>query len=323
LYGGSYNQFKVSFRNLGIEVRFAASQNPEDYRLLIDEKTRAIYTETIGNPGFTIPDFDGLSRLCTDNGIPLIVDNTFAGGGYLCRPIKYGANIVVESATKWIGGHGTSMGGVIIDGGNFNWANGKFPQFTEPSQAYHGLVYTKKFTETKAGNVAFITRARAEGLRDFGPCMSPFNAFQLLTGLETLSLRMQRHCENAKSLALWLAARPEVEDVNNPGLESSQGYANAVRYLRNGFGGVLSVTLKGGRKQACKLVESLKMIRHLANVGDVRTLIIQPASTTHRQLSEDELLNAGINPGLLRISAGIEHIDDIIHDFQQALERCG
>ena len=322
LYGGTYNQFKVSFKRLGVEVRFAKSENVDDYERLIDDKTKAIYLETIGNPGFSIPDFEKFAKLTTKYDIPLIVDNTFAGGGYLFRPIEHGANVVVESATKWIGGHGTSIGGVIIDGGNYNWGNGKFPQFSEPSEGYHGLVFWDSFgASSPTGNIAFIVRARVEGLRDFGPAISPFNSFQFLLGLETLSLRVQRHCENAIALAKWFENHPNIEKVNYPGLPSSPYHKLAKKYLKNGFGGMLSIIVKGPKYNATKVVDSLKLVSHLANVGDAKTLIIQPSATTHQQLTEEEQLAAGVQPALLRISVGIEHIDDIIADFDQALNK--
>src|SRR5690606_35263344 len=256
--------------------------------------------------------------------LPLIVDNTFAAAGYLVRPIEHGANVVVESATKWIGGHGTSIGGVIVDGGNYNWGNGKFPQFTEPSEGYHGLKFWDVFGEGNPlglPNIAFAIRARVEGLRDFGPALSPFNSFLLIQGLETLSLRVQRHVDNALELAKWLEAHPLVEKVNYPGLESSPYYSLAKKYLRNGSGGVLSFIVKGGKEFASELVNKLELASHLANVGDAKTLIIHPASTTHQQLSDEEQLSAGVFPALLRVSVGIEHIDDIKADFQQAFEK--
>lgn len=319
LYGGTYNQFKVAFKRLGIEVRFTASENPSDYERLIDENTKAIYCETISNPRFNVPDFEGLAAVAKAHDLPLIVDNTFGAAGYLFRPLEHGAHIVVQSATKWIGGHGTSIGGVIVDGGNYNWGNGKFPQFTEPSEGYHGLVFWDVFgTDGPFGNIAFAIRARVEGLRDFGPALSPFNAFQLLQGLETLSLRVQRTVDNALELAKWLDAHPKVEQVFYPGLEHHPSHANAKKYLRNGFGGVLSFTIKGSKANATTFVDSLKLVSHLANVGDAKTLIIQPSATTHQQLSEAEQLAAGVLPTQLRISTGIEHIDDIKADLQQA-----
>jgi O-acetylhomoserine (thiol)-lyase len=322
LYGGSYNQFKVSFKNLGIEARFAKSLAPEDFEILIDENTKALYLETIGNPGFIVPDFDAIARLAKKHDLPVIVDNTFAGGGYLFKPLEHGANIVVESATKWIGGHGSSIGGIIVDGGNYNWGNGKFPQFSEPSVSYHGLNFWEVFGEGSSfGNIAFIIRARVEGLRDFGPCISPFNSFQLIQGIETLSLRMERHCKNALGLAKYLKQHQKVAHVNYPGLEDNPNYATASRYLQNGFGGMLSLVLKGEKSQTSRFVESLKLVSHLANVGDTRTLIIQPSATTHQQLSAEDQVAAGVLPTLLRVSVGIEHIDDIILDFEQAFEK--
>lgn len=324
LYGGSYNQFKVAFKRLGIEARFTSGETPSDYERLIDKKTKAVYFETISNPRFNVPDFEGIVQVARDHDLPVIVDNTFGAGGYLCRPIEHGANVVVESATKWIGGHGTSIGGVIVDGGNYNWGNGKFPQFSEPSEGYHGLVFSDVFgVDGPFGNIAFAIRARVEGLRDFGPALSPFNSFLLLQGLETLSLRVQRTVENAQVLAEWLEAHPQVESVNYPGLTSHPSHEQAKRYLRHGFGGVLSFTLKGDRSQATRLVDSLVLVSHLANVGDAKTLIIQPSATTHQQLSDSEQLQAGVLPNLLRVSVGIEHIDDIKADFEQAFAKIG
>ncbi len=320
LYGGTYNQFKVAFKRLGIDVRFAKSDTPEDFEKLIDGKTKALYLETIGNPEFNVPDFESIAKLARKHDLPLIVDNTFGGAGYLCRPIDHGANIVVQSATKWIGGHGTSIGGVIVDAGNYNWGNGKFPQFTEPSEGYHGLVFWDVFgSNGPFGNIAFIIRARVEGLRDFGPALSPFNSFLLIQGLETLSLRVQRHADNALKLAKWLESLPEVEKVNYPGLESSPYHQRAKKYLKNGYGGVLSFILKGSKEDATGLVDKLELVSHLANVGDAKTLIIQPSATTHQQLTDEEQLASGVVPNLLRVSVGIEHIDDIINDFKQAL----
>jgi O-acetylhomoserine (thiol)-lyase len=321
LYGGTYNQFKVSFKRLGIEVRFANGDDPESFEKLIDDKTRALYLETIGNPEFNVPDFEAIAAIAKKHNIPLVVDNTFAAAGYLCRPLEHGAHIVVQSATKWIGGHGTSIGGVIVDGGNFNWANGKFPQFTEPSEGYHGLKFWEVFGEGNPlglPNIAFIIRARVEGLRDFGPAVSPFNSFLFLQGLETLSLRVQRSCDNALALAEWLEQHPNVESVNYPGLKSSPYHKLAKKYLRNGFGAVLSFTVKGSREEATRFVDNLKLLTNLANVGDAKSLIIQPSVTTHQQLSEEEQRAAGVLPNQLRVSAGIEHIDDIKADFEQA-----
>lgn len=322
LYGGTYNQFKVAFKRLGIDARFADGDKPESFEALIDSNTKALYLETIGNPGFNIPDFEKIAAIAKKYDIPLVVDNTFGAGGYLFRPIEHGANVVVASATKWIGGHGTSVGGVIIDGGNFNWGNGKFPQFTEPSEGYHGLKFWDVFgSDGPFGNIAYIIRARVEGLRDLGTSISPFNSFLLLQGLETLSLRVDRHVENALALGEWLEQRPEVVYVNYPGLQSSPYFDLAKKYLKRGFGGVLSFEIRGGVEKAEEFVNALKLASNLANVGDAKTLIIHPASTTHQQLSSVEQLSAGVTPGLLRVSVGIEHIEDIKEDFVQAFEK--
>ena len=324
LYGGTYNQLKVSLKRLGIEARFTENLEPDSFEKLIDEKTKAIYLETIGNPGFNIPDFDEIAALAKKYDIPFIVDNTFAGAGYLFRPIEHGADIVVESATKWIGGHGTSIGGVIVDAGTFNWGNGKFPGFTEPSEGYHGLKFWDLFNfDGPFGNIAFIIKARVEGLRDFGAAISPFNSFLLLQGLETLSLRMDRHVENTLALAKWLVQHPKVESVNYPGLVSHPSYENGKKYLPKGAGGVLSFIVKGDKETANQVVNSLELVSHLANVGDAKTLIIQPAATTHQQLSEEAQTAAGVFPTQLRVSVGLEHIDDIIADFEQALNKIG
>lgn len=322
LYGGTFNQFKVSFKRLGIEARFADDDTAASIEKLIDASTKAIYVENLGNPNFNVPDWEQVAALAKKHDIPLVVDNTFGAGGFLFRPIEFGANVVVESATKWIGGHGTSVGGVVIDGGNYNWGNGKFPQFSEPSEGYHGLVFSDVFgVGSQFGNIQFAIRLRVEGLRDFGPSLSPFNSFLLLQGLETLSLRVERTVENALELAKWLESHPEVESVNYPGLESS-GYHNlAKKYLKRGFGGVLTFRLKAGKQAASDFVDSLQLISHLANVGDAKSLIIHPASTTHQQLSEEEQLRAGILPDQLRLSAGIEHIDDLKADIEQAFQK--
>lgn len=317
LYGGTYNQFKVTFKRLGFEVRFADGDNPADFASKINDRTKAIYVETIGNPGFSIPDFEKLAEIAQKNNIPLIVDNTFGAAGYLCRPIDFGANVIVEAATKWIGGHGTSIGGVIVDAGNFNWGNGKFKYFTEPDEAYHGLKFWDIFgSGGPFGNIAFIIRARVTGLRSLGPAVSPFNSFLFLQGLETLSLRVQRTVDNTLELAEWLQKHPQVEYVNYPGLKGNKYHELAKKYLRNGFGGVLSFKIKGGKEAADKFVNGLHLISHLANVGDAKTLIIHPATTTHEQLSEAEQKSAGVEPGLLRVSLGIEHIEDIKDDME-------
>ncbi len=323
LYGGTYNQFKVAFKRLGIDVKFANDEDVQNYEKLIDSKTKAIYLETIGNPALNIPDFEKIATIAKNNNIPLIVDNTFGAGGYLFQPLKHGANIVVESATKWIGGHGTSIGGVIVDGGNFNWGNGKFPQFSEPSDGYHGLNFWNIFGEGNPlglPNIAFAIRARVEGLRDFGPALSPFNSFLLIQGLETLSLRVERHVQNALKLANWLESNPNVTSVNYPGLESSKYNTLAKKYLVNGFGGVLSFEINGGKEQAKLFIDSLELASHLANVGDAKTLVIHPSSTTHEQLSDTEQIEAGVTAAQIRVSVGIEHIDDIISDFDQAIQ---
>jgi O-acetylhomoserine (thiol)-lyase len=321
LYGGTHNQFKVAFKRLGIEVRFADGDDVESFVKHIDQNTKAIYLETIGNPRLNVPDFEKFAALAKEYDLPLIVDNTFGTAGYLFRPLKHGANIVVESATKWIGGHGTSIGGVIVDGGNYNWGNGKFPQFTEPSEGYHGLKFWEVFGEGNPlglPNIAFAIRARVEGLRDFGPSQSPFNSFLLLQGIETLSLRVQRHVDNALTLATWLEQHPSVEFVEYPGLASSPYHTLAKKYLRNGFGGILNFGVKGGKENAGKFINSLKLVSHLANVGDAKSLAIHPASTTHEQLSAEEQIISGVQPNQVRISVGIEHIEDIKADFEQA-----
>ncbi|WP_427162082.1 O-acetylhomoserine aminocarboxypropyltransferase/cysteine synthase family protein [Aliinostoc sp. HNIBRCY26] len=322
LYGGTYNQFKVSLPRLGINVKFVEGDDVETFRQAIDDRTKALYVETIGNPQFNIPDFAALSHIAHEHGIPLIVDNTFGAGGYLARPIEYGADIVVESATKWIGGHGTSIGGVIVDSGKFDWGNGKFPVFTEPSPGYHGLNFQEVFgVGSPFGNIAFIIRARVEGLRDFGPSLSPFNAFLLLQGLETLSLRVDRHVSNALELAQWLEQQPQVAWVNYPGLPHHPYHKRAKKYLRHGFGGVLNFGIKGGLEAGKAFINHVKLASHLANVGDAKTLVIHPASTTHQQLSDIEQLSAGVTPDLVRVSVGIEHIDDIKEDFEQAFQK--
>lgn len=320
LYGGTYNQFKVQFKRLGVEVRFAETDDAASFEKLIDGNTKALYIETIGNPGLDVADFEALAAVAGKYDIPLVVDNTFGAGGAWFRPIEHGASIVVESATKWIGGHGTSIGGVIIDSGKFNWGNGKFPAFTEPSDGYHGLVFWDVFGfDGPFGNIAFNIRARVEGLRDWGNAISPFNSFLLLQGLETLSLRTERIASNALELATWLEQHPAIEYVNYPGLKSSATHANALKYLKRGFGGVLTFKLKGDAEKGNQLIDKLQLISHLANVGDAKTLIIHPAATTHEQLSPEDQKTAGVEPGLLRISVGIEHIDDIKADIQQAL----
>lgn len=322
LYGGTFNQFKVSFKRLGVEARFAKDDTAEEIEKLIDEGTKAIYIENLGNPNFNVPNWEKVSAVAKKFNIPLVVDNTFGAAGFLFKPIEHGADVVVESATKWIGGHGTSLGGIVIDAGKYNWGNGKYPQFSEPSEGYHGLVFSDVFgVDGPFGNIAFAIRLRVEGLRDFGPAISPFNAWQLLQGIETLSLRVQRTVDNALEIAKWLESHPAVEAVNYAGLESSKYHDLAKKYLQNGFGGVLTFRLKAGKEAASKFVDSLELVSHLANVGDAKSLIIHPASTTHQQLSDEEQLTAGVLPDQLRLSVGIEHVDDIKEDLDQAFAK--
>ena len=322
LYGGTYNQFKVTLPRLGIGVKFVDGDDPEGFRRAIDENTKALYVESIGNPRFNVPDFEAIAAVAHENGIPLIVDNTFGAGGYLVRPIEHGADIVVASATKWIGGHGTSIGGVLIDSGKFDWGNGKFPLFTEPAPGYHGLDFWKVFgKDGPFGNIAFIIRARVEGLRDLGASLSPFNSFLFLQGLETLSLRVQRHVDNALELATWLENHPAVSWVSYPGLSSHPSHELAKRYLRHGFGAVLTFGIEGGSEAGRRFIDSVQLASHLANVGDAKTLVIHPASTTHQQLTAEEQTASGVTADLIRVSVGIEHIDDIKADFEAAFER--
>ena len=320
LYGGTFNQFKVAFKRMGIEARIAESDNAEDMQKLIDGKTKALYVENIGNPAFNIPDFEALAELANKYDLPLVVDNTFGMGGYICRPIEWGAHIVVHSATKWIGGHGNSMGGIIVDAGTYNWGNGKYPQFSEPSEGYHGLNFWNAFgSDSPHGNIAFAVRARVEGIRDLGPTISPFNSLMMLQGLETLSLRAQRALDNTMELALWLQKHPKVESVNYPGLPDNKYHQLAKKYLQHGFGGVLSFRVKGDIEATGRVLDRLQLISHVTNVGDVRTVITFPATTTHQQLSAEEQLAVGVYPNLLRLSPGLEHIDDIKADLDQAL----
>ncbi|GMU65608.1 MAG: O-acetylhomoserine aminocarboxypropyltransferase [Acidobacteriota bacterium] len=322
LYGGTYNQFKVALPRLGIDVRFVDGDDPEGFRRAIDERTRAVYVETIGNPRFNVPDFDAIAEVAHAAGVPLVVDNTFGAAGYLFRPIDHGADVVVASATKWIGGHGTSIGGVVVDAGTFDWGNGRFPVFTEPAPGYHGLSFWEAFGPASPfGNIAFAIRARVEGLRDLGPSLSPFNAFLFLQGLETLSLRVQRHVDNALELARRLERHPAVAWVSYPGLASHPSHERARRYLRNGFGGVLAFGIRGGLEAGRAFIDSVELASHLANVGDVRTLVIHPASTTHQQLSAEEQRAAGVSPDLVRVSVGLEHVDDLWADFERAFAR--
>jgi O-acetylhomoserine (thiol)-lyase len=323
LYGGTYNQFKVTLPRLGINVKFTEDDSPESFEALIDDDTKAIYVESIGNPKGNVPDFDGISAVAKKHGVALVVDNTFGAGGAIARPIDHGANVVVESATKWIGGHGTSIGGVIVDAGNFNWGNGRYPLFTDPSPSYHGLNFWEVFGEDGPfGNIAFAIRTRVEGLRDVGAAQSPFNSFLLLQGLETLSLRAERHTENALKLAQWLDKSDHTAWVNYTGLPSHPHHENGKKYLREGrFGAVLTFGVNGGYEAALQFIENVELASHLANVGDAKTLVIHPASTTHQQLTEKEQASGGVKQDLIRVSVGIEHIDDIIADFEGAFKK--
>ena len=324
LYGGTHNQFKVALPRMGIDVSIVQGDDPDDLEKAITDRTKALFVESIANPEYSVPDLRRLADTAHRHGIPLIVDNTFGCAGYLVRPIEHGADIVVASATKWIGGHGTSIGGVIVDSGNFDWRNGKFPLFTDPAPGYHGLVFAEVFgPDGSFGNIAFAIRARVEGLRDLGAALSPFNAFLLLQGLETLSLRVQRHVDNTLQLARWLDAHPRVAWVKYPGLESHPSHERAKQYLTNGFGAVLSFGVTGGYESARRFIDSVELASHLANVGDAKTLVIHPASTTHQQLTVEERAAAGVTPDLVRVSVGIEHIDDISADFDQALRQTG
>lgn len=316
LYGGTYNQFKVMFPRLGIQTKFVNGDKPEDIAAAIDEKTKAVYVESIGNPRYNVPDLEKIAEVCHARGVPLVVDNTFGAGGYLIRPIEHGADIVTHSATKWIGGHGTTVAGVIIDSGKFDWGKhaDRFPQFTEPAEGYHGLKFWDTF-----GPITYAIRVRVEILRDLGAALNPFGAQQLILGLETLHLRVERHVSNALALARWLEKNDRVAWVSYPGLESHPSHEIAKKYLKRGFGGVLSFGVKGGEQAGEKFVDGLKLASNLANVGDAKTLVIHPASTTHEQLTAEEQVASGVTRDLIRVSVGIEHIDDIIADFEQSL----
>ena len=323
LYGGTYNQFKVSLPRLGIDVRFADGDDPNSIESLIDDNTKAIYLESIGNPKYSVPDFEAISNIAKKHGVPVMVDNTFGMGGYICKPIDYGVDIVVHSATKWIGGHGNTVGGVIIDAGTFPWDNGRFPEFTSPSPGYHGMNFWEVFGPdgVMGANIAFIIRARVEGLRDFGPSQHPFGSFLLLQGLETLSLRAQRHAENTMALAEWLKNQSNVNWVSYSGLEDHPAHHNAKKYLKNGFGGVLSFGIAGGMESGKTFINSVELASHLANVGDAKTLVIHPASTTHQQLTDEEKLASGVTDDSIRVSVGLENIEDIKVDIAQALAK--
>ncbi|CAK7198963.1 Homocysteine/cysteine synthase [Sporothrix eucalyptigena] len=319
LYGGTYNQFKVAFGRLGIQTKFVSGDKPEELAAAIDDKTKAVYIESIGNPRYNVPDFEKIAELAHAKGVPVVVDNTFGAGGYFVRPIDHGADIVVHSATKWIGGHGTTIGGVVVDSGKFDWGKhgARFPQFVEPSEGYHGLKFWDTF-----GPISFAIRVRVELLRDFGPSLNPFAAQQLLLGLETLSLRAERHAFNAQTLAEYLEKSPYVSWVSYPGLASHPSHELAKKYLKRGNGGVLSFGVKtSAAKDGSAVVDNLKLVSNLANVGDSKTLAIHPWTTTHEQLSEKERIDSGVTEDLIRISVGTEHIDDIIADFEQAFKK--
>ncbi len=313
LYGGTYNLFHHTFKRMGISVKFVDANDPANVAAAIDDDTKAVYLETIGNPNNNIVNFKAIADVAHSNNIPLIVDNTVATP-VLFKPIEHGADIVCYSLTKFIGGHGTSIGGAVVDSGNFDWSSGKFPEFTTPDPSYHGLIYHEAL-----GNLAYILKMRLTLLRDIGPCLSPFNAWQFLQGLETLHVRMPRHCENALKLAQHLEKHDLVEWVNYPGLECHRDYDVAKKYLPKGQGAILCFEVKGGREAGIKFIDKVKLASHLANIGDAKTLVIHPASTTHSQLSEEEQRSAGVSPGMIRVSAGIEYIDDLIADFEQAL----
>ncbi|MFL2627861.1 MAG: O-acetylhomoserine aminocarboxypropyltransferase/cysteine synthase family protein [Dehalococcoidia bacterium] len=330
LYGGTYNQFKAQFPRIGINVKFADGDNVSSFESNIDENTKALYIESLGNPQINVPDFEAIANLAHSYNLPLIVDNTLGAAGALIRPIDHGADIVVHSATKWIGGHGTSIGGVIVDAGTFDWGNGKFPLFTEPSESYHGLVHwnvsgfgsdlCNALGVPSNRNIAFGIRARFEVLRDYGAALSPFNSFLFLQGLETLSLRVERICDNALALAQFLETHPKVESVNYLGLSSNPSKSTAEKYLHRGYGPVLTFTVKGGFEGAATTIDNLKLASNLANVGDSKTLVIHPASTTHEQLSPEEQVSAGVTQSTIRVSVGTENIDDIKEDFAQAFD---
>ena len=320
LYGGTYQLFHHTFPKLGRAVKFVNSRDPEAFRRAITPHTRAIYAETIGNPKLDVPDFEALAKIAHENGIPLVVDNTVGVG--LVKPIEHGVDIVVNSATKYIGGHGTSIGGVIVDSGRFKWNNGKFPEFTEPDPSYHGIVYWDALSNVPgAGNIAFIVKIRVTLLRDIGAALSPFNAHQFLLGLETLPLRQRQHSENALEIARWLSRHPGVSWVVYPGLESSPDHRNAAKYLKKGFGGIVGFGIKGGLAAGRKFIDSVELLSHLANIGDAKSLVIHPASTTHQQLTPAEQAETGVTPDYIRLSIGLENVEDIKADIDQALGR--
>lgn len=320
LYGGTYQLFHHTFPKLGRTVKFVDSRDPQAFKRAVTSKTRAVYAETIGNPKLDVPDFEGIAAIAHDAGIPFIVDNTVGIG--LVRPIDHGADIIVNSATKYIGGHGTSIGGVIVDSGKFQWNNGKFPEFTEPDPSYHGLVYWDALSDVPGmGNVAFIMKVRITLLRDIGAALSPFNAHQFLLGLETLPLRQRRHSENALAVARWLKEHPHVSWVTYPGLEDDPNHRIAAKYLKSGFGGLIGFGVKGGLEAGKTFIESVKLLSHLANIGDSKSLVIHPASTTHQQLTPEEQLATGVTEDYIRLSIGIEDVEDIKEDIDQALRK--
>ena len=314
LYGGTYNMFNYTLKRMGIKVKFVDTSNPANVAQAIDEKTKAVFTESIGNPKNNVDDFETIARIAHDNGLPFIVDNTVSTP-FLFKPFEHGADIACYSLTKFIGGHGTSIGGAVVDSGNFDWSSGRFDEYTTPDPSYHGLVYHEAL-----GNLAYILKMRITLLRDMGPCISPFNAFQILQGLETLHVRMPRHCENALKVAQFLEGHPDVEWVNYPGLESHPDHERAKHYLPSGQGAILGFGIKGGREKGAKFIDSVKLCSHLANIGDAKTLVIHPASTTHQQLSDAEQLASGVSPDYIRVSVGIEDVEDIIEDLDQALK---
>jgi O-acetylhomoserine (thiol)-lyase len=318
LYGGTYTLLHYTFRKLGRNVIFVDSQDPEAFRKAITPKTRAIYAETLGNPKLDVPDFRKIADIAHEAGIAFVVDNTSAVG--LVKPIEHGVDVVVHSATKFVGGHGNSIGGLIVDSGKFNWGNGKYPEFSEPDPSYHGLVYWDVFKDFAGlGNVAFVFKIRLSLLRDLGAAISPFNSFLLLQGFETLPLRIRQHSENALAVAKHLKAHPKVAWVNYPGLTDNTTHTVASKYLKNGYGGLLGVGIKGGVEEGKKVINALKLFSHVANIGDSKSLVIHPASTTHQQLTPEELLSAGVTPDYIRLSIGIENVEDIIEDLDQAL----
>lgn len=320
LYGGTYELFHYTFPKLGRRVNFVDSTNPEGFRKAITDKTRAIYAETLGNPKLDIPDFEALAEIAHDAGVPLVVDNTSAVG--LVKPLDHGADIIAESATKFIDGHGNSIGGVIIDSGRFDWSGGKFPEFTEPDPSYHGLKYWDTFGNFPGlGNVAFVFKVRVQLLRDLGPCLSPFNAFLFLQGLETLGIRMKKHSENALKVAEYLKAHPAVAWVNYPGLEDHPSHTLAKKYMKGGYGALIGFGIKGGLASGKRFIESVELFSHLANIGDSKSLVIHPASTTHQQLTPVEQAATGVTPDFIRLSIGIEDVEDIVADLDQALAR--